>query len=44
MRDQKLWSVKECSDIFTKCLETLKNQLAEQGDGGMLVWDKVSVE
>ncbi|KAK7483029.1 hypothetical protein BaRGS_00025692 [Batillaria attramentaria] len=40
MRDQRLWSVKECFDIFGKCLEALKKELAAQGDSGMLVWDK----
>ena len=42
MRDQRQWSVKECSDILGQCLDTLKQDLAAQGDGGMLVWDKVS--
>ena len=41
MRDQRQWSVKECYDIFCQCLGTLKQELTAQGDGGMLVWDKV---
>ncbi|KAL8570498.1 E1 ubiquitin-activating protein uba2 [Nucella lapillus] len=40
MRDQRHWSVKECSDIFGQCLGKLKTELGAQGDGGMLVWDK----
>ena len=42
MRDQRQWSVKECCSIFCQCLGTLKQNLAAQGDGGILVWDKVS--
>ena len=41
MRDQRLWSLQECADIFTTCLDTLKAEFAKQGEGGMLVWDKV---
>ncbi|ESO98215.1 hypothetical protein LOTGIDRAFT_178117 [Lottia gigantea] len=40
MRDQRIWSMKECADVFSKCLAKLKTDLAAQGDGGMLVWDK----
>ncbi|XP_076469784.1 SUMO-activating enzyme subunit 2-like [Babylonia areolata] len=40
MRDQRQWSVKECADVFGQCLGTLKQELATQGEGGMLVWDK----
>lgn len=41
LRDQKLWGIKECADVFAECLESLKKDLATQGDGGVLVWDKV---
>ncbi|KAL5021618.1 hypothetical protein ScPMuIL_000773 [Solemya velum] len=40
IHDQRLWSIKECATIFGKCLGDLKGQLSQQGDGGMLVWDK----
>ncbi|XP_053402839.1 SUMO-activating enzyme subunit 2-like [Mercenaria mercenaria] len=40
IHDQRQWSIQECADIFAKSLDTLKTDLAKQGDGGMLVWDK----
>ncbi|KAK7114229.1 hypothetical protein V1264_000319 [Littorina saxatilis] len=40
IRDQRQWSVKECANVFSDCLGQLKKELATQGDGGMLVWDK----
>ncbi|KAK3086737.1 hypothetical protein FSP39_022679 [Pinctada imbricata] len=40
MRDQRLWSIQECADIFGDCLAGLQTELAKQGEGGMLVWDK----
>ncbi|XP_046361760.2 SUMO-activating enzyme subunit 2-like [Haliotis rufescens] len=40
MRDQKVWSMKECAEIFGRCLGVLKVEFAKQGDGGMLIWDK----
>ena len=33
MRDQRLWSVQECADIFGECLHGLKGELAKQGGG-----------
>ena len=41
MRDQRLWSVQECADIFATSLNSLKADLEKQGDNGILVWDKV---
>ncbi|XP_055955472.1 SUMO-activating enzyme subunit 2 isoform X2 [Patella vulgata] len=41
MRDQRIWSMKECGEVFANCLGKLKIDLAAQGDDGMLVWDKV---
>lgn len=41
IRDQRQWSIQECADVFAKSLDTLKTDLNKQGDGGMLVWDKV---
>lgn len=39
MRDQRIWSIQECADVFTDCLSKLKEQSQQQGDG-ILVWDK----
>ena len=41
MRDQRLWSVQECADIFATSLNSLKADLEKEGDNGILVWDKV---
>ncbi|XP_060066201.1 SUMO-activating enzyme subunit 2-like [Ylistrum balloti] len=40
IRDQRLWTIKECCSVFSNCLNGLKEDLAKQGEGGMLVWDK----
>nr|XP_022337194.1 SUMO-activating enzyme subunit 2-like isoform X2 [Crassostrea virginica] len=40
MRDQRLWSMKECAQVFRDCLSGLKEEFAKQGENGMLVWDK----
>ncbi|KAK6983770.1 SUMO-activating enzyme subunit 2 [Biomphalaria glabrata] len=40
MRDQRVWSVQECADIFAQSLAALKQDLYSKGDGGTLVWDK----
>ncbi|XP_064598991.1 SUMO-activating enzyme subunit 2-like [Liolophura sinensis] len=40
IQDQKVWTVKECVDVFTECLATLKSDLQKQGEDGILVWDK----
>ena len=42
MRDQRLWSVQECADIFAESLNSLSKDLVNQGEGGILVWDKVN--
>ena len=42
MRDQRLWSVQECADIFAESLNSLSKDLMNQGEGGILVWDKVN--
>ncbi|XP_071174369.1 SUMO-activating enzyme subunit 2-like isoform X1 [Mytilus edulis] len=39
MRDQRVWSIQECSDVFSTCLSKLRDQVHQQGDG-VLVWDK----
>ncbi|BFZ19816.1 hypothetical protein BsWGS_22855 [Bradybaena similaris] len=40
MRDQRVWSVQECADVFTQCLTALKADLASRGEDGILIWDK----
>jgi len=52
IRDQKVWSIVECAEIFRQSVTELKQQLAnstnnstDTGDGNgpptMLIWDKV---
>ena len=41
IRDQRVWGMKECADVFEKSVTQLKGELQKQGEGGMLVWDKV---
>lgn len=41
MRDQRIWSMKECATVFSDCLAGLKEEFAKQGENGMLIWDKV---
>ena len=41
IRDQRVWSIKECARQFKAAIDVLKVELKKQG-GGMLVWDKVS--
>lgn len=43
IRDQQHWSLQHCADVFASSLDILKADLAKQGDGGILVWDKVCV-
>lgn len=43
MRDQRVWPVQECAEVFGQCLEALKKDLAQRGEEGTLVWDKVIV-
>ncbi|WAR13204.1 SAE2-like protein [Mya arenaria] len=40
IQDQRQWSMQECADVFARSIDALKGDLAGQGDGGMLVWDK----
>lgn len=40
IHDQRLWSIQECREVFTRSLQALRGQLIAQGDGGMLIWDK----
>ena len=41
IHDQIVWSIKECGKIFEDSVAKLKVELNKQGDGGMLIWDKV---
>lgn len=38
MRDQQMWSIRECARVLSRSLNALSEQL-KQGDGD-LVWDK----
>ena len=42
IRDQQVWSIRECSAHFKEAIAVLKAELAKQGDSpeAMLVWDK----
>ncbi|XP_046890534.1 SUMO-activating enzyme subunit 2 [Hypomesus transpacificus] len=40
LKDQKVLGVKGYSQLFSRSVETLRTQLANQGDGAELVWDK----
>lgn len=40
LRDQQLWSVQECADVFEKSIMNLKNKLTSLKAGDHLVWDK----
>lgn len=42
INDQRVWSIKECAEVFVKSVALLKNQLSvEAGEDGVLIWDKV---
>ncbi len=41
IRDQRVWGIKECAKVFEESIGKLRDELNKQGDGGMLVWDKV---
>ena len=42
IRDQRVWTVKECASVFEESMLKLKEQLEQQsGENAMLVWDKV---
>jgi len=49
MRDQRVWSVKECAEIFCQSVAELQQRLqnsvsnSEEEDSAMLVWDKVII-
>ena len=41
IRDQRVWTVQECANNLHNALSRLKVQLSQQGENGLLVWDKV---
>ncbi|XP_064640626.1 SUMO-activating enzyme subunit 2-like [Lineus longissimus] len=40
IKDQKIWSMRECRDMFGQSLGILKENFKNQGEDAMLVWDK----
>ena len=42
IRDQRVWSIQECGNVFENSLACLKVDYHKQGENAMLVWDKVS--
>ncbi|GBO27734.1 SUMO-activating enzyme subunit 2, partial [Araneus ventricosus] len=40
IKDQMLWSIKQCADIFCSSLVALKKKVDEGGPGTILSWDK----
>ena len=43
LKDQVVWSLKECVHLFQESLNVLAEEFNSFcGDGGNLVWDKVS--
>ena len=45
IRDQRLWSIKECLDVFKHSVQLLRTKLSqveeENSEAHYLVWDKV---
>lgn len=40
IKDQQLWSIKECANVFQQSLSKLKNKLQNLNKSDNLVWDK----
>ncbi|XP_046396375.1 SUMO-activating enzyme subunit 2 [Ischnura elegans] len=40
LKDQRIWSIAECADIFGDSVNSLKKQLEKEGENGNLIWDK----
>ncbi|XP_069463196.1 SUMO-activating enzyme subunit 2 isoform X2 [Ambystoma mexicanum] len=40
LKDQQVLNVKSYASLFSKSIETLRDQLSQKGDGAELVWDK----
>lgn len=40
LRDQVVWSLKQCGDVFASSIAALSTELASKPDGDHLVWDK----
>lgn len=41
LKDQQVLDVRSYAHLFARSVDHLKARLAEKGDGGELVWDKV---
>lgn len=39
-RDQRVWNLQECGDVFQECLARLKFECKKLNEGDHLVWDK----
>ncbi|CAL8069551.1 unnamed protein product [Orchesella dallaii] len=40
LKDQRVWPIAECAEVFKKSVEILKKRLEDEKDGGVLIWDK----
>lgn len=40
MRDQKIWDIQECTQVFEQSLTALKEEARNKAEGDHLVWDK----
>ncbi|ODM91116.1 SUMO-activating enzyme subunit 2 [Orchesella cincta] len=40
LKDQRVWPIAECAEVFKKTIQALKNRLENEKDGGVLIWDK----
>uniref|UniRef100_T1J2C4 SUMO-activating enzyme subunit n=1 Tax=Strigamia maritima TaxID=126957 RepID=T1J2C4_STRMM len=40
IRDQRIWSIKECAEVFEKAVRDLKESIENLKEGKHLVWDK----
>ncbi|XP_071451101.1 SUMO-activating enzyme subunit 2 isoform X2 [Hetaerina americana] len=40
LKDQRVWSIAECADVFGDSVNSLRKQLEKEGENGVLIWDK----
>ena len=40
LKDQRIWSMKECAEVFKESVDLLKAKLAAEGKDASLIWDK----
>lgn len=47
IHDQRMWSIKQCADVFGQSVgilkERLKEKIKENSEHGYLIWDKVCI-